>query len=140
MERKNQLNVVNRVELNLNLEAFICWCHAYTNAHKQQNCSCNFICMITKIYYLCHNAHCFHNQPVSSVCADIRYPIVYFVDSFILSEFTRQIIIVLILKSSIVKSMHYLFSLHFRCHKSHHMKPMMLPTAQHQVNKLFIRG
>ena len=56
-----------------------------------------------------------------------------------MSEFIRQIInvIVLRLKNSIIKLMYYLFSLHFRCHKNHHMKPMILSTAQHWVQNLY---
>ena len=41
---------VNGVEKSFNLEAFICWHHAYMHAHShlllKQNCSCNFICCV----------------------------------------------------------------------------------------------
>ena len=56
-----------------------------------------------------------------------------------MSEFIWKIIkvIVLRLKNSFIKLMYYLYSLHFRCHKNHHMKPMILPTAQHWVKNLY---
>ena len=95
----------------------------------KQNCSCNSFAWLHKYtsYFI---MHIIFITSLKVKCLR-RDPVIYFT-----KEFTRQINFVLRLKSSITKWMYYLFSLHLRRHKDYHKKPMMLPTAQHQVRNL----